>query len=225
MVETNAMTNTNAFSTSYGIIVVTKDKKTVIIQRKIPYCVQDFLMKNKSLNINNYQESFLKNFLKSLSAPLKYDYLRFVCNLDFEDQYDFPHGQLQLNSKSFKKTLHKIENKSDQRTKDLKALAFSTAFREFKEETGYCFDISPKKIANLDTQLVRFIGLDNYSYTQLYFIVKVNKLKKCKNFKRDSFYNPLLIDIHKAVKLLEKQQRIKCDGKDKLLANILKQFQ
>lgn len=215
------MVNTNAFSTSYGLVIVTKDKKTVILQRKIPYCVQDFLMKNKSLNINNYKESFMKSFATSWSVPVKLDYLRFVCGLEFEDQFDFPHGQIQLNKKSLRRILSTIQMKSDQGKEDLKSLAFSTAVREFKEETGYCFDFHPKNIANVETQLICFMGLDNCFYKQLYFIVTVDKIKKCRNFKRDNYYDSFLIDIEKAVKLFEHQQLIKCDGKDALLTNIL----
>lgn len=215
------MVKTNAFSTSYGLVVVTKDKKTVILQRKIPYCVQEFLMKNKSLNINNYKESFLKKFSKSLSVLIKLDYLRFVCGLEFEDQFDFPHGQIQLNSGSLNNIMNKIQSNSDQGKKHLKSLAFLTAFREFKEETGYYFEFHHQNIANINTQLISFIGLDNCLYRQLYFIVTVDTLKKCKNFKRDHFYEPLLIDLEKAVKLFEKQQLIKCDGKDSMLSKLL----
>lgn len=209
------MVKTNAFSTSYGVVVVTKDKKTVIIQRKIPYCVQDFLMKNKSLNINNYEESFYKNFSKS------WDYLRFAYNLEFEDQFDFPHGQLQFNKRSLRKILSTTQNNSDESKNHFKKIAFLTAVREFKEETGYCFDFSPKNIANIDMQYISFIGLDNCLYEQIYFMVKVNKLKKCKNVKRDNFYESHLIDIEKAVKLFKKQQLIKRDGKDVMLSNAL----
>lgn len=215
------MENTNAFSTSYGLIVITKDKKTVILQRKIPYCVQDFLMKHTSLNINDYKETFFKSFSKTLSVPVKLDYLRFVCGLEFEDQFDFPHGQIQLNSESFKNIMSMIEKNLDQGKRLFKCLAFLTAVREFKEETGYSFDFHRKNIANLETKLINFIGLDNCLYKQLYFIVKVDTLKKCNNFKRDNFYDPLLIDIETAVKLFEKQQLIKCDGKDIILSKLL----
>lgn len=215
------MANTNAFSTSYGLVVVTKDKKTVIIQRKIPYCVQDFLMKNTSLNINNYHEAFFKQFSNSWSVLVKLDYLRFVYNLEFEDQFDFPHGQIQLNSRSLKHIINTIQKNSDQGKKHLKSIAFMTAVREFKEETGYYFDFHSKNIANIKTKLISFIGLDNCLYKQLYFIVTVDKLKKSNNIKRDNYFESLLIDIEEAVKLFKKQQHIKCDGKDVLLSELL----
>lgn len=212
------MVKTNAFSTSYGVVVVTKDKKTVIIQRKIPYCVQDFLMKNKSLNINNYEESFYKNFSSSWNKSIKTDYLQFKQNKEFEDQFDFPHGQLECNKRLLRKLL---QNNSEEDKNYFKKIAFLTAVREFKEETGYCFDFPRKNLANIEMICIKFTGLDNFSYTQIYFIVKVNKLKECKNVKRDNYYEPLFIDIKEAIKLLKKQQLIKRDNKDVMLSNIL----
>lgn len=215
------MVNTNAFSTSYGIVIITKDKKTVIIQRKIPYCVQDFLMKHTSLNINNYKEAFFKNFSNSSNVLVKLDYLRFAYNLNFEDEFDFPHGQIQLNSRSWKHIINTMQKNSDQGKRHLKSIAFLTAVREFKEETGYYFNFHHKNIANIKTKLISFIGLDNCLYKQLYFIVTVDKLKKSNNIKRDNFFEPLLIDIEEAVELFKKQQLIKCDGKDVMLSELL----
>lgn len=217
------MAKTNAFSTSYGLVVITKDKKTVIIQRKIPYCVQDYLMKNKSLNMNNYIDSFIKKFFPSLSFSLKLDFLCYCWGFEFEDQFDFPHGQLQIKSGLLKDIMSTMQKNSDEGKKQLKTLAYLTAVREFKEETGYSFDFHRKNIDNIKTELISFVGLDNCQYQQLYFIVHVDKLKKCKNFKRDAYYNPLIMKIEKAVKLFENQQNIKRDGKDVMLSKILNQ--
>ena len=66
-----------------------------------------------------------------------------------------------------------------------------------------------------------FIGLDNFFYRQTYFIVTVDKLEKCKDIKGDHFYEPIIIDITKAFELFKNQQPIKCDGKDKILSQLM----
>ena len=210
------MDKRNAFTESYGLIVLTKDKKIVLIQRKIPYCVQDFLMKNKSYTINNYHNAFIEQSFKSLNLNMKFDYIQFVCGSEFEDQFDLPHGQMELPNGITEKQIIKLANNKNY----LIRYAFNTALREFKEETGYSFKLN-KNIADLPIQTIKFIGLDNFFYRQTYFIVTVDKLEKCKDIKGDHFYEPIIIDITKAFELFKNQQPIKCDGKDKILSQLM----
>lgn len=212
------MIETNAFAVSYGLIVITKDRKIVIIQRKIPYCIQDFLMKNKSYNINNYKDAFIKNSFPSLNLNMKFDYFRFVCGSEFEDQFDLPHGQMKLNISTLKRFIRLTNNNFNKNC--FKYHAFMTAFREFKEETGFSFKLN-EKIADLPTRIIEFRGLDNFLYKQIYFIITVNKLEKCKDIKVDNFYESIIIDITKALELFKNQQKIKCDGKDKILSQLI----
>lgn len=207
------MVKKNLFSVSYGLIVITKDKKTVITHRKIPYSVQNFLMAEKDFDINNYKEEFLHNTFKTLTLNMKIDYLQFLCGLSFEDEYDFARGQMQLNSTKVKQIIKK--NSPNQ----LKFYAFMTAVREFKEETGYSFN-SKLNLKDIPIKTLQFIGLDDCYYTQVYFIVIVDKLEKCKNCILDSFYEPLFIDISKAIDLFKKQQTIKKDNKHLILEQI-----
>lgn len=207
------MLKTNLFSVSYGLIVITKDKKTVITHRKIPYCVQNFLMeKRHSFDINNYKEEFLHTTLKTLTTNMKIDYLRFLCGLPFEDEYDFARGQMQLSSAKMKQIIKK--NNPNQ----LKFYAFMTAVREFKEETGYTFK-TRLNLKHIPIKTLQFIGLDECYYKQVYFIVTVDKLEKCKNYTLESFYEPLFIDVSKAIDLFKKQQTIKVDNKHLILEN------
>lgn len=209
------MVKTNLFSVSYGLIVITKDKKTVITHRKIPYCVQNFLMEKKHFDMNNYKREFLRNTFKTLTTNMKIDYLRFLCGLPFEDEYDFARGQMQLNSTKMKQLLKK--NNPTQ----LKFHAFMTAVREFKEETGYSFN-AKLNLKDIPIKTLQFIGLDECYYKQVYFIVTVDKLEKCKNYTLENFYEPLFIDITKAIDLFKKQQTIKVDNKHLILEDIFK---
>lgn len=209
------MVKTNLFSVSYGLIVITKDKKTVITHRKIPYCVQNFLMEKTHFDMNNYKEEFLHNTFKTLNTNMKIDYLRFLCGLPFEDEYDFARGQMQLNSTKMKQIIMKKS------PNQLKFYAFMTAVREFKEETGYSFN-AKVNVKDIPTKILQFMGLDDCYYKQVYFIVTIDKLEKCKNYILDSFYEPLFIDISNAIELFQKQQTIKVDNKHLILKNIFK---
>lgn len=208
------MVKTNLFSVSYGLVVITKDKKTVITHRKIPYCIQNFLMEKKDyFDINNYKDEFLHNTFKTLTLNMKIDYLRFFYGLPFEDEFDFARGQMQLSSTKMKRMIKKIT------PNQLKFYAFMTAVREFKEETGYSFN-AKLNLKDIPIKILQFTGLDDCYYEQVYFIVTVDKLKKCKNGILDSFYEPLFIDISKAIDLFKKQQTIKKDNKHLILEEI-----
>lgn len=213
------MNKKNNFSTSYGLIIITKEKNVVIIRRKIPYCVQNFLIKNKNLTINNYIEPFMEYF-KTMESNMKFDYFNFVCNLQFEDEFDFPHGQLDFTTVS--KIIQVIQNKKFNHLykNKLKYHTFMTALREFKEETGYYFKFT-SKIKDIPIKTIEFTGLDNCFYKQTYFIIKVDRLEKAKNSKLEQFYEPLVLNICDALKLFKKQQKVKFDGKDLILSRLL----
>lgn len=209
------MQKTNMYSTAYGLIVLTEEKKIVLLKRKVPYCVQDFLMKNRHLNLNNYEKSF-QNYFKTLDFQLKIDYINFRNNLSFEDEYDFPHGQMELNTKKLKYLIEHIQMKSKSNTSVFKFYAFITAIREFKEETGYSFQLQ-NDLNSIPICKSEFVGLDGYFYQQIYFIIKVKNLEVIPNLKIDDYHKPIIMDLPKAIEIFNKQQKIKVDKKNLLL--------
>lgn len=187
----------NKFSVSYGLVVKTLDNQVVIIKRIIPYCVQTYLMEKKK---RANKEDFEKVVFPTLNLTTKLDYLNFKHHLDFEDKYDFPHGQM-----------------SGSPGRANKYRQFMTAFREFREEAGYTFQYSKFKINNLPTTKIEFKGLDGFIYVQYFFLLTVDKLVKCKPSQLEDYHTSHLVNISLAKKLLENQQLIKGDNKHLLL--------
>ena len=211
----------NEFCTSYGIVAKTMDDMVVILQRKVPYCVQNYFMtlqhtKQPPCQFPDIREQFEREYLPHLKKHEKLDYQRFKDGDIFEDQYDFPHGQCKPSQKSKQKK-------------------FASAFREFREESGFHFKISSKEIDTLSMKKLSFTGCDGYHYEQYYFILEnVVGLKrhsyfnsfgnssttenKIKGWNDDSLvYNGLLLPIKVAYRKLLKQQNLKVDGKHECL--------
>lgn len=182
----------NKYVFSYGLIVETVDEKVVLIQRKVPYSVQNYLMQYNLNNLSQFDKThFEKNwFSKHLSFKMKIDYINYLENNNFEDKFDFPHGQL-INNNPFK-----------------------TACKEFNEETGYKFN---HLIKVLGIERVSFIGLDGCFYLQTFFKILVKSLTKILNI-QDDIYETRIVDIKFAKQLLAAQQTIKKDNKHKLLS-------
>ena len=128
----------NKFTTSYGLIVKTRNNRVMLIKRKVPYCVQNFYVYLHKNNIkyegsthdpfNEVKEVFEKLWLPNLDESDRLDYMRFTKGEPFEDLYDFPHGQ--------------ISHRNPQNLNQY----FKTAYREFREETGYRFSITDEEI-------------------------------------------------------------------------------
>lgn len=174
------------FSVSYGLIVIVNNTSVVMIERKYPYVLSKYEMYHKKINYVDFRF----NFLPKQNSALRWDYCRFRCNVQFEDKYDFPHGQ-------------KDKKESD---------SFKCAMREFEEETGFTFDF-PDHIP--EPKIVQFTGLDEYFYTQYYYIVHVPSIRTCKM--KDTQYSTHVMNIEKAKDCLLRQQSIKKDNKHLLL--------
>jgi hypothetical protein len=211
----------NEFSISYGIVAKTVDDMVVILQRKVPYCVQDYfialkLTKQIPCQFPDIREQFERERLPFLKEHEKLDYRRFRAGDVFEDQYDFPHGQCCPRYPSKQKK-------------------FIAALREFKEESGFHFKISNKEIDALPLKKLHFTGCDGYHYEQYYFVLEnVAGLKRHSYFNsfRNSFasknkiktwnddslvYNGILLPIKEAYRKLLRQQYLKVDGKHECL--------
>lgn len=211
----------NEFCISYGIVVKTVDGRVVLLERKVPYCVQDYFISLKNTNrppcpFQEIREQFERDRLPFLTEYEQLDYRRFADGAMFEDQYDFPHGQCHPKHKSKRKK-------------------FCAALREFKEESGFHFHVSCKDIESLPVKKIQFVGGDGYHYEQYYFIIEnVVQLKrhsyfnsfldsstsknKIKSWNDDSLvYNGILLPIKEAYRKLLRQQDIKKDGKHECL--------
>lgn len=175
-------------TTSYGLIVKTCDGRVVMIERKVPYCVQNFYFllyhKSKKSRIRQREpdrycfeyvrEEFERECLPKLPVSQRLDYVNFRSNLDYEDKFDFPHGQFQ---RQFRKPHY-----------EEKYQCFLTAYTEFVEETGYRFSFRKSDVELLKLFRLRFLGNDKQKYVQNYFIVdNVRGLRRHTYF--DSYLN------------------------------------
>ncbi|KAG8175226.1 hypothetical protein JTE90_022649 [Oedothorax gibbosus] len=159
------------FDTSYGIVVKTTLNQVVILFRKVPYCVQNFLVQMKKETppcpFWNFRNQFETSVLPHLKRYEKLDYRRFINNSWFEDMYDFPHGQLHTKCKNV--SLERI---------------FLSAYREFTEESGFHFKFKKEDIKHYPLVELEFKGHDGIRYWQYYFIVE-----NVPNLKRHSYFN------------------------------------
>ena len=186
------MTMPNNYKNSYGLVVIVKNELVVLIKRNFPYVFQQYLMdKKNNCNIND----FIENYLAKQDSAIKLDFYRFFKNEKFEDEYDFPHGQLDKKSKRYQTT----------------DWYWLTALREFQEETGLKF-INYKIDA---FKKVSFVGCDNKPYVQHYFIVHVDEVQRIRQ--QDKFYTTVLLPLDEARRLLTLQQCIKKDDKHLLI--------
>lgn len=219
----------NKFTTSYGLIVKTKNNKVMLIKRKVPYCVQNFYVLLHDLGVRHdfydhnpfhrLKRFFESQWLPKLSEYDQKDYFRYQNGEVFEDMYDFPHGQM----------TSKISKDRYQ--------CFWNAFREFREETGFRFSYTKNDIDRYPLVNVEFEGCDQHVYTQHFFIVE-NVKDLCRHRYFDSFHQPYvstikiknwkddrlvyksqLISINEAFKIFKEQQSIKTDYKHLLLQN------
>lgn len=144
----------NSFCQSYGLIVLTKGlpEKVMLVERKIPYCLQNLLLKKMSAFLSNKYKYVRANNMEILksgdtdpdsstpSYEIGKDWYRFVqltvakmldvCKkethlyddadferyengLVFEDQFDFPHGQMSAKTKKILRNyIHELYYKS-----------------------------------------------------------------------------------------------------------------
>ncbi|GFQ68212.1 uncharacterized protein TNCT_730091 [Trichonephila clavata] len=207
------------YSTSYGIVVKTVCQKIVIINRKVPYCIQSFyisLHKQKyeqpsaMFQFKDVQELFEDTWLPYMKEHDLVDYKKYLDTKCFEDYFDFPHGQLRKKKNGL--SLTKI---------------FYDAYMEFKEETGFFFYVRQSDIKNFPVVTVEYKGLDDFTYQQHYFIVnnvriltKINNLKPFIPWNDDSLiYRGLIIPIELAYEQFVFQQNMKKDMKHILCSN------
>lgn len=216
------MGRSNKCSVSYGLIVKTASGHVVTIQRKVPYCVQNYyilLNRRKKFDSSRCQfkdirEQFENEQLPLLTDQEREDYDRFQRGCIYEDLYDFPHGQYQG------KRMHKDRFQ-----------IFLSAYREFQEESGYRFTFKRKDVYKYPLFKLDFIGGDGNPYTQYFFVVEnVNGLRRYSYF--DSYmdrstastkiaswkddrltYQGKLMNIEEAFNKLWHQQKVKKDYK------------
>ncbi|GFQ71686.1 hypothetical protein TNCT_695751 [Trichonephila clavata] len=80
---------------SYGLIVRTPQENVLVLQRKVPYCVENFMKRLHDRKITYSEESIGPRFEEEYLYPenqLEYD--RYRRGSAFEYKIDFPRGQL-----------------------------------------------------------------------------------------------------------------------------------
>lgn len=234
---------------AFGLVVKTKDKKIVLVRRRVPYCVQNFYydlhcksrfsQEQELCYFSRVKDQFETEYFDRLGKQEQLDYFRFKQgSLPFEDEFDLPHGQCQQNEK-FTGNTHSKE-------KTQKFQLFLTAYREFKEESGFRFSFTPEEVQTYPMIQIKFKALDDNFYTQNYFIVdnvkglkrsyfnfnefgcsqlstpreKLYSVIKTKHWNEDILiYQGLLVSMGEAYNLFQRQQSIKQDGKHLLCLN------
>lgn len=216
--------STNRHSVSFGLIVKTNCGRIVLLERKVPYCIQNFYVylhkfcKHETFNAINFlavRDRFEKQHLSKLSKRDKLEYVKFLSGEKFEDYYDFPHGQYQKSSSKF--------------TQDTKFKLFLSAYREFVEESGFRFTFTKEDVERYNMTKIVFKGLDGYEYIQYYFVVNdAKRLKRCTYFESFStgesssvkswgddklVFSGRLVPVDEAFEKLRHQQFVKRDNK------------
>lgn len=184
----------NKFSTAYGLLVITNDYRVVLIERTVPYCIQNYLV-----------QTFEKQ--EAIKLPFdnfdREDYHRFLNDQIFEDQWDIPHGQI-------------ASKKREKRKKGL-----GTAYREFCEETGFVLDTKRCKKYVRSFVRIDFVACDNFEYTQFYYILTgVNVLENTKSSRSivdKLVFRGHLLTFQEAYNKLLQQQTLKKDNKHLLI--------
>jgi hypothetical protein len=200
----------NKFSKSAGLIVVTSDNEVALIRRMVPYCYEDYFYKAKLRPITReklalYIEKFKTEVLPKLTDQQQEDFVNFYeRNGKCEDLFDFPHGQIKNSKKITRNNMYSY-----------KKHLFNTAFQEFREETGYTFDVDEHDIENKKIFLIEFEAPDGFTYTQFYFKFTNVKLKYCGG--KEPHYITHLLPLKEARNILRKQQNVKRDYKHLLI--------
>lgn len=203
----------NSFRQSYGLVVLTKGlpEKVMIVERKIPYCIQNLLIKKISSffskryicandfnvgvsNCDDISDKIGKDWYrfvqltvsKTLATCKKVthlyddaDFERYENGLVFEDQFDFPHGQMSTKTKKTLRNyiyeIYKSPSRSlDDKTVNIKILEDKSNF-DHKNENGDQEDennalfMSPtckflKKLAEFLTAFIEFEEETGYTF-------------------------------------------------------------
>ena len=214
---------------SVGIIAITPNLDIIFLRRKAPYFVCDHFMRKKYFNVFDYLQNtfdndksrWLRHYrITPMNKVEEIEVDRYLNNEIFEDSIDFPHGRIKKRAlKNFVESIEfdQIRNLPEETLIKL----FTEAYREFEEETGYGFRtlFDPK---NHKIFTIEFLGLDNRTYRQIYFVCRNVYLYKSN--RRRSYYDtqfqPVVQNIKDVYREFVKHDTIYRKHK----ANILKQL-
>jgi hypothetical protein len=190
------------FSCSVGLVIFDHDRNVYMLERFMPYSVQNHLMKMKLtekvgplfLNPEVHRNEII-NYCKHVYLETSDDdIIKYIdClyqNKDafFEDKYELPHGQ----SRAFKR-INDDQSLVDGISTVLKTSwkrLWKDGFREWREECNAVienFDINGylEKLSYVDCFVLEFIGLDGVHYTQLYFALLLPPDHKIRRDKKE----------------------------------------
>ncbi|GFY63707.1 uncharacterized protein TNIN_208481 [Trichonephila inaurata madagascariensis] len=187
---------------SYGLIVSTRDEKVLVLERKVPYCVENFMKQLHARKILYFKQPieplFEKEYLNTLSPENKLEYDHYCGGLEFEDKIDFSRGQLR--AEVLRKILHNKERGRD--------ILFQYVLRRFKEETGYNPCLKDSGADQCPLVEIQFKSLDGNTYTQYYFLARgfPKRIQKWNFNKIDTWVDQRLVF---EPRFLEKKEAIK----------------
>lgn len=204
----------NCFSHSVGLIAITQDEKFVVIKKRFPYCIENYIVSRK-INLEERGTDVVREFLYSHCSSFVDDDLKGYLNeLAYEDEYDFPHGQINRYLQQKIDFNHYIIPR-------YKFQLFKIAKREFEEETGFTFDAPRTFATRLDSVLFEFVGLDGNRYVQYYFVIRDVSLRRSEVSRtlEKHLYRTHLLDVHSLAQILENQQAVKEDNKHRVMVH------
>ncbi len=216
---------------SVGLIVTDKSNNVYLIERYLPYAMEDYICKKKKHLLQFYKFNTKKAIeLGKILQKQNYDVDidRFIqisqsnSSLFFEDQFDFPRGQCNSLTKEASKYASAFVLFKEYIRQNLHIL-LRNAWREWFEETGlrihgWSFDNFMLTLSEIKAVLVEFTGGDGYTYTQLYFVINLDSQNvEFANCRRE--YKCILTNMNDAAKLLESQDA--CVSKTSFKTSVL----
>jgi hypothetical protein len=221
----------NKTTFSVGLIVTDNRKNVYLIERYLPYPMEDYIYKKRKHLLHLYKSEparavALAKCLQKVNYNV--DLERFLKVVDrrendvfFEDQFDFPRGQCKSLTKEVQKCFCFPTLFEDFIQRYLHIL-LRNAWREWFEETGlriknWDFNTFMIGLSTLRAVLVEFIGGDGYTYTQLYFIIRLDQEVVAGN--RIPEFKCIIASIPDAAETMRLQD--KCVAKESFKTQIL----
>ncbi len=202
---------------SVGLIVIDSKKKVYLIERHLPYKVEDYIFKNNKNKLQLYRQNLSKSILLANKLQMynyDVDIDRFLSSTIFEDKYDFPRGQCQELTRTVFNNheipLTQIIEKYISTNLDT---LLQRAWKEWFEETGlyitnWRFSSYFRYLKNVKAFLINFTGGDGFEYTQLFFVTFLYPNQNIRKRNVVPEYKVQVLDLREASKIFYVQDKL-----------------